>query len=50
MTAPTLGHTIIIILSFVILFQLLLQRSEYRKRQEEIREILERIESRLGSS
>ena len=48
MTAPTLGITIIIVLVFVTLSQLLFQGSQHRKRHEELKTRLERIEAMLS--
>lgn len=47
MTAPTLGITITIILVFATLCQLLLQGSQHRRRHEEIKNLLGRIEELL---
>jgi hypothetical protein len=49
MTSPTLGITILIILVFANLAQLLMQGREHRKRHREIQERLERIEAGLRS-
>lgn len=47
MSAPTLGITILIILGFTILSQLLIQRSEHRKRHRELNERMDRLEKLL---
>jgi len=48
MTAPTLGITIVIVLVFATLCQLLLQGSRQRRRHEELKTLLERIEAKLN--
>jgi hypothetical protein len=45
MSAPVLGNTIIIILVFANLTQLLLQGSRQRTRHEELKAMLQRIEA-----
>jgi hypothetical protein len=45
MSAPVLGNTIIIILVFANLTQLLLQGSRQRKCHEELKAMLQRIEA-----
>lgn len=48
MSSPTVGITILIILSFTILGQLLMQRSDAKKRHKELKDQLDRLEARLG--
>jgi len=47
MSSPTLGITILIILAFANLSQLLFQSRDHRKRHEELQQRLEQIETRL---
>ena len=48
MNTPTLGITVIIVLVFVTLSQLLFQGSRQRTRHEELKALLERIETLLN--
>ena len=45
MSGPTVGITILIILCFTILSQLLMQRSEHKKRHKELKNQLDRLEA-----
>jgi len=47
MNPPTIGITILIILVFTSLIQLLIQGSEHKKRHKEIQERLNRIEEKI---
>lgn len=47
MSSPTVGITILIILGFLILCQLLIQGSQHKKRNEELKALLDRIEAHL---
>lgn len=49
MSSPTVGITILIILAFANLMQLLMQRSDQSKRHKDLQERLQRIEARIGS-
>ena len=49
MSAPTLGIAVLIILGFTILTQLLVQRSEHRKRHRELKDRMDRLEKLLRS-
>jgi hypothetical protein len=47
MSGPTVGITILIILGFAILCNLLIQDSQHKKRHNELKEQLNRLESYL---
>ena len=49
MSSPTVGITILIILAFTNLMQLLVQKADQSKRHKELQERLQRIEASLGS-
>jgi preprotein translocase subunit YajC len=47
MSSPTLGITILIVLVCAVFFQLLFQGSAQKKRHQELREKLDRLEASL---
>jgi hypothetical protein len=47
MSGPTVGITILIILGFTILCQLFIQGSQHKKRHNELKEQLDRLEGDL---
>ncbi len=50
MSSPTIGITILIVLVFTTLGQLLVQRADHARRHREVMERLDQIVAKLGPS